>query len=134
MPDAPTLLGRRTWRPPKRAPRWWQRDLSIRQRLVIPAGWVLSRLAAPLSRRHMALLHGAFARRSLALFPERPEHQYGPRVYGASFAKLRSPVDDPEFVRDADEVLGHRRTKLYYDRLHVLYQALHEVERTFPER
>lgn len=134
MPDAPTLLGRQTWRPPKRARRWWQRGLSLHQRLlVIPAGWVLSQFARLLSRRHMPLLNGAFARRKLALFPERPEHQYGPRVYGASFAKLRSPLDDPEFVRDADEVLGHRRTKLYYDRLHVLYQAFHEVARTFPE-
>lgn len=81
----------------------------------------------------MTLLHGAFSRRGLEVFPKRADHQYAPRFYSASFAKLRSPLDDPEFVRDAQEALGHRRTKLYYDRLHVLYQAVHEVARSFPQ-
>lgn len=126
------LVGRRTWRPPRRFPRWWQRGLSVAQRLATPVGWALSHLAALLSR-DMRLLHATFSRRGLAVFPERPEHHYVPRVYGTRFYKTRSPLDDPEFMRDADEVLGQRRrTKLYYDRLHVLYQALHEVARTFP--
>lgn len=134
MHNAPKLIGRSTWRPPKRTPRFWQRGLSASERLVVtPAGWVLARLTGLLSQRHMALLNAAFARQALAVFPARAEHQYAPRLYGASFAKLDSPLDDRDFMRDADAVLGHRRTKLYYDRLHVLYQALHEVARGFPD-
>lgn len=133
MSQRPSTNGSLTWRPPRRRLRLWQRGLSVKQRLVtIPTAAVFARLVAFLWRRDEAVVHLAFAHRALALFPRQPEHRYVPRVYAASFAKLRSPLDDPEFMREADEVLGHRRTKLYYDRLHVLYQALHEVVRAFP--
>jgi hypothetical protein len=130
--NALMLVGRTTWRPPKRPLRWWARRLTFKQRLSVVPAWALSHLAARLARGEMSLLHGAFSRRGLDVFPKRAEHQYAPRFYNASFAKLRSPLDDPEFMRDAQEALGHGRTKLYYDRLHVLYQALHEIARSFP--
>lgn len=54
-----------------------------------------------------------------------PDHHYVPRIYGRSAGKMRDIRHDERFMRAADPVVKGepRRSLLYYDRLHTLYQA-----------
>ncbi|MCW5940954.1 MAG: class I SAM-dependent methyltransferase [Fimbriimonadaceae bacterium] len=59
------------------------------------------------------------------LLRRRPDHHYVPTIYGRTAGKMRDIRDDAVFKRLADRVMltEPRRTLLYYDRLHTLYQA-----------
>ncbi len=77
------------------------------------------------------LTQSAFRRMRLDIFPFKQNHHYVPDVYGhAAFKQI--PLDKlPEFGMLADEVIQARRSSLYYDRLHVIYQALAHLRAQF---
>lgn len=61
----------------------------------------------------------------------RPGYHYVPDYYGRSSHKQRDLRSLPTFGALADEVTGHGRTLLYYDRLFTIYQSIVSLKRTF---
>lgn len=69
------------------------------------------------------------ARAGLAVFRARPDHHYVPRLYGRTARKHVDVRRLEPFGPLAATVIAQGRTRLYYDRLYTLYQALAHVAR-----
>lgn len=77
------------------------------------------------------IVQSAFRIVRLDLFPYKLKHHYVPDIYGhAAFKQV--PINElPEFGTLATKVIQERRSTLYYDRLHVIYQALVNLKARF---
>jgi O-methyltransferase len=69
---------------------------------------------------------------TFAAFPETQFHRV-PDFYGRAAPKLIDFRTDERFYRLAQEARAERRTLLYLDRLHTLYQAMADLARRLPE-
>jgi O-methyltransferase len=67
-----------------------------------------------------------------ALFKKRRGHRYLPKESRKVANKLLTPLDNEQFAALATEVVESGRTKLGYDRLYTLYQALESVAAASP--
>ncbi|MCI0552426.1 MAG: TylF/MycF family methyltransferase [Anaerolineae bacterium] len=67
----------------------------------------------------------------IAVYPRRTGYHYVPDIYGHAAFKQIPLGTLPEFGALAAEVIRDRRSTLYYDRLHVIYQALAHVRAQF---
>ena len=65
----------------------------------------------------------------LAIYRYRKDFHYCPQVYGAGYWKKINIKELDGFGELADQVIAHKRTLLYYDRLYSLYQAIWNVRR-----
>ncbi len=54
-------------------------------------------------------------------------YHYVPDIYGKSSIKMYDIRDDDFFYKTARSVINDKRTLLYYDRLHVIYQSLKNI-------
>lgn len=59
-----------------------------------------------------------------------PGYHLVPDIYGKSSFKLRDIRADPTFFRIASRIISDRKSRLYYDRMFTLYQALQSVSRS----
>lgn len=75
-------------------------------------------------RRDFPRVRSAFAEAGFALFKRQPGHRYAPKVSRKRANKLRTPLEDDEFMALARDVVEPRLTVLGYDRLYTLYHAL----------
>lgn len=75
-----------------------------------------------------ALLH----RVGLAVFRSRPDYHYVLDLYGRTARKHVDVRRVAPFGTLAETVIRHGRTRLHYDRLYTLYQALQHVARQTP--
>lgn len=77
------------------------------------------------------IVQSAFRIVRLDLFPYKLKHHYVPDIYGhAAFKQV--PINElPGFGTLATKVIQERRSTLYYDRLHVIYQALVNLKARF---
>lgn len=65
---------------------------------------------------------------NIEVFDKQPDYHYVPRIYGKSSRKMRHLRDDTEFFPLAETVYWqHKRTCLYYDRLHTMYQVFRNL-------
>jgi hypothetical protein len=71
----------------------------------------------------------ALARAGLAVFRFRPDHRYVPDLYGRTARKHVDVRQTAPFGTLAETVIRHKRTRLHYDRLYTIYQALRHVAR-----
>ncbi len=65
------------------------------------------------------------------LFLLKEGYHYVPDIYGKSSAKMFDIRDDVFFRETANKVIHDKRTLLYYDRLHVIYQSLQNIHNQF---
>jgi O-methyltransferase len=77
-------------------------------------------------------LQGAFRKVGLEVLERKPEHHYVHEYYGQKAHKLRSGLQDDEFLPLAAEVWEQKRTFLYYNRLYTLHQGVRNIARAFP--
>ncbi len=67
----------------------------------------------------------------LDLFLLRENYHYVPDIYGKNSNKMLDFREDVFFLKTADKVINDKKTLLYYDRLHVIYQSLLNIEAIF---
>lgn len=65
------------------------------------------------------------------LFLLKENYHYVPDIYGKSSSKMFDIRDDNFFREAASKVIREKKTLLYYDRLHVIYQSLHNIHNQF---
>lgn len=78
-------------------------------------------------RRAKPLLAAFFRELGLAVYRYREDYHYCPSVYGSGYWKKIDIKEIPDFSELAKEVINQKRTLLFYDRLHVIYQAIWNV-------
>jgi len=61
------------------------------------------------------------------------DHHMVPDIYGRSASKMTDIRSDTNFLKLADSARANRRTLLYYDRLHTIYQSLRNLDRLIPK-
>jgi O-methyltransferase len=66
------------------------------------------------------------------LFKENDGYHHVPDIYGHQAIKILDPRKDSAFRNLARKVIDDKTTLLYYDRLHVRYQALQNLKRQKP--
>lgn len=65
------------------------------------------------------------------LYLLKEKYHYVPDIYGKSSSKMFDIRDDELFLKAANKVIREKRTLLYYDRLHVIYQSLQNIHNQF---
>ena len=73
-----------------------------------------------------------YARMPFEVFRREPAHHYVPDLYGYTAYKNIDIFDVAPFGELARAVRGHGRTLLYFDKLHVIYQAIANVAAAGP--
>lgn len=91
------------------------------------------RLATRLKRWLGRLGRAGYARLPVEVFRRQPAHHYVPDLYGYTAYKNIDIFEVSPFGELAHEVRGHGRTYLYFDKLHVIYQALANVAPVVPD-
>ncbi len=87
-----------------------------------------------LSRRWPRELDAALQGVGLDAYPRVPGNHYVPAYFGVSAHKQADIRTQEPFATLADRVISARRTLLYYDRLHTLWQLTETLARTRPAR
>ncbi|MEW6083519.1 MAG: TylF/MycF/NovP-related O-methyltransferase [Chloroflexota bacterium] len=77
------------------------------------------------------LIQLAFRAVGLDLFPYKPTHHYVPDIYGHAAFKQIPLNEERVFENLAAPVIRSKRSSLYYDRLHVIFQALAHLKAQF---
>jgi hypothetical protein len=72
------------------------------------------------------IVKGLFAKMGYLVFPKPAcgEYHLVPNIYGRAHRKMRDIMEDAIFRDAADKVMASRRSCMYYDRMHTLYQAV----------
>lgn len=65
------------------------------------------------------------------LYLLKESYHYVPDIYGKSSSKMFDIREDDFFRESANKVIHDKRTLLYYDRLHVIYQSLQNIHNRF---
>lgn len=77
------------------------------------------------------LIQSALRLIGIAAYPRRKAYHYVPDIYGHAAYKQIPLNEIPVFGELASQVIQDRRSTLYYDRLHVIFQALVHLKTQF---